>query len=268
MESDTRLDWLFAVARPSRGPSGRSVDFFVMKKTKSGFRRDAGDSMKVAKLEAILVRVPYKRAEESSLIARGGIADVLIKVTADKGLVGWGECTRAADVPGIESAVKAMTPVVLGRDPWDKEAIHRDLAVPALWAFQPMTGNFAYAGIDMALWDLCGRQPASRSTGCRWRTGRSRLFLLHGGTPAEIERQKDGMHRGYRAYYIKAGVDERREEAMSACCARVIGPRADPIDVNQAWTPPQAMPSALARAVRLDFVEAPVPIDRSRTTST
>src|SRR5262249_49137979 len=112
-----------------------------------------GSAMKVVNLETIPVRIAYKHVEASSLIARSGVADVIVKVTAENGLVGWGECTRAADVAGIESAVKTMAPLVIGRSPWDKEAIHRDLATPALWAFQPMTGNFAYAGIDMALWD-------------------------------------------------------------------------------------------------------------------
>ena len=67
--------------------------------------------MKVVKLEAIPVRIPYKRVEASSLIARSGVADVLVKVTTEDGIVGWGECTRAADVPGIESAVNAMESV-------------------------------------------------------------------------------------------------------------------------------------------------------------
>ena len=93
--------------------------------------------MKVVKLEAIPVRVPYKHIEASSLIARGGVADVLVKITTDDGIVGWGECTRAADTAGIETAVCAMAPLVIGRDPWDKEAIHRDLAIKAVWAFQP-----------------------------------------------------------------------------------------------------------------------------------
>ena len=124
--------------------------------------------MRVIKLEAIPVRVPYKRVELSSLINRGGITDVIVKITADNGLVGWGECTRAADTAGIESAVRNMAPLVIGRDPWDKEAIHRDLAIYAVWAFQPMTGNFAFAGIDTALWDLCGKaagQPIYRMLG-------------------------------------------------------------------------------------------------------
>jgi glucarate dehydratase len=157
--------------------------------------------MKVEKIEAFPVRVPYKRIEASSLINRGGITDVLIKLTADNGLVGWGECTRAADTVGIESAVRAMTPVIIGRDPWDKEAIHRDLAVYGVWAFQPMTGNFAFAGIDMALWDLCGKacgQPLYRLFGGAMREDVDYFYYMEWATPDDIARQaSDGVEKGY-----------------------------------------------------------------------
>ena len=227
-----------------------------------------GPVMKVVKLEAITVRVPYKRVEASALINRGGITDVIIKITADNGLVGWGECTRAADTAGIESAVKAMVPLVVGRDPWDKEAIHRDLAIYAVWAFQPMTGNFAFAGIDMALWDLCGKecgQPLYRMLGGAMRDAVDYYYYMEWGTPDEIARQgKDGVERGYQVYYIKAGVDEKKEEAMIAALRSAIGPHGKiRIDVNQAWTMPQAV-RLLNRwhdRFDLDFVEAPVRID-------
>ena len=227
-----------------------------------------GPVMKVVKLETITVRVPYKRVEASSLINRGGITDVIIKITADNGLVGWGECTRAADTAGIESAVKAMVPLVVGRDPWDKEAIHRDLAIYAVWAFQPMTGNFAFAGIDMALWDLCGKecgQPLYRMLGGAMRDAVDYYYYMEWGTPDEIARQgKDGVKRGYQVYYIKAGVDEKKEEAMIAALRNAIGPHGKiRIDVNQAWTMPQAVRllNRWHERFDLDFVEAPVRID-------
>src|SRR5690242_4167433 len=224
--------------------------------------------MKVVKLEAIPVRVPYKRVEASSLINRGGITDVIVKITTDDGLVGWGECTRAADTAGIESAVRNMAPLVIGRDPWDKEQIHRDLAIYAVWAFQPMTGNFAFAGIDMALWDLCGKecgQPLYRVFGGALREEADYFYYMEWGTPDAIAAQgADGRRRGYRAYYIKAGVDEKREEEMLEALRDAIGPEGlIRIDVNQAWSLPQA--TRLLRRWHerfdLDFVEAPVAID-------
>jgi L-alanine-DL-glutamate epimerase-like enolase superfamily enzyme len=224
--------------------------------------------MKVVKLETFPVRVAYKHVEASSLINRGGITDVLVKLTADNGLVGWGECTRAADTAGIESAVKNMAPLVIGRDPWDKEALHRDLGIYAVWAFQPMTGNFAFAGIDMALWDLCGKecgQPLYRMLGGAMREEVDYFYYMEWGTPAEIERQaKDGVKRGYRAYYIKAGVDERKEEEMLEALRGGLGPNGlIRIDVNQAWTIPQGarLLTRWHKKYDLDFVEAPVRID-------
>ncbi len=217
--------------------------------------------MKVVKLEAYPTRVAYKHTEVSSLIARGGVTDTIVKLTTDDGLIGWGECTRAADAAGIESAVKAMAPVVLGRDPWDKEAILRDLYVAGLWEFQPMTGNFAYAGIDMALWDLCGKacgQPLYRLFGGALREEVDYFYYMVWGDEAVIEAQgRDGVERGYTVFYIKAGVDTEAETAMLGALRRAIGPeRKIRIDVNQAWSMPEAVRRLTAwhEAFDLDFV--------------
>lgn len=224
--------------------------------------------MRIARIEAFPVRVPYRLTEKSSLIARDGVTDVIVKATSDNGLVGWGECTRAADVPGIEAAVNAMAPLVVGRDPWDREAIQRDLYVHGLWAFQPMTGNFAYAGIDMALWDLCGKavgQPLYRLFGGAVREEVDYFYYMHWGSPDEIAEQgRDGIRRGYTVFYIKAGPDPKAETGMLEALRDAIGPEGRiRIDVNMAWTIPQAAAilNDWHRRFTLDFVEAPVPID-------
>jgi glucarate dehydratase len=224
--------------------------------------------MKIAKLETFIARIPYKHAETSSLINRGGVSDVIVKLTTEDGLVGWGECTRAADTRGIESAVKAMTPLVIGRSIWDSEAIQRDLAIHAVWAFQPMTGNFAYAGIDMALMDLCGKQcsqPIYRLLGGAMREEVDYFYYMEWGTPDSIAAQaEDGVRREYRVYYLKVGVDEEREEGMLEALRDRIGPAGKiRIDVNQAWSIPQAarLLNRWHRQFDIDFVEAPVRID-------
>lgn len=224
--------------------------------------------MRIAKLEAWTVRVPYKREETSSLISRGGITEVIVKLTTDDGHVGWGECTRAADTRGVASAIEAMRPLVDGRDPWDKEAIHRDLAIHALWAFQPMTGNFAYAGIDMALWDLCGKasgQPLYRMLGGAMRERAEYFYYLEWSSAKEISRQaKDGRKKGYSVYYLKGGIDARREEEMLEALRDSIGPEGRiRIDINQAWSGPQAVQLLTRWHARfdIDFCEGPVRID-------
>jgi len=91
------------------------------------------------------------------------------------------------------------------------------------------------------------------------------FYYMEWGSPAEIARQAaDGVTRGYSVFYIKAGVDEGREEAMLEALRDGIGAAGKiRIDVNQAWSMPQAV-RLLERwhaKFTLDFVEAPVRID-------
>jgi glucarate dehydratase len=224
--------------------------------------------MRIEHLEAVPVRVPYIHAEVSSLVARNGVTDVIVQLIADNGLVGWGECTRAADAAGIASAVEAMRPIVLGRDPFDMDAIARDVFLAGAWQFQSMTGNFAFAGIDMALWDLCAKtcgQPLYRLFGGAVRAKVDYFYYLRWGTPEDLAEQcREGVERGYSVFYLKAGLDAQAEEAMLAAIRRTIGPsRKIRIDANQAWTVPEAARLLCDWHARfdIDFVEAPVPID-------
>jgi L-Ala-D/L-Glu epimerase len=224
--------------------------------------------MRIEQLEVWPVRVPYRHTEVSSLVARDGVTDVIVKVIADDGLVGWGECTRAADAAAIARAVEAMRPIVLGRDPFDMERVARDVFVAGGWQFQAMTGNFAFAGIDMALWDLCAKvcgQPLYRLFGGAVRDTVDYFYYLRWGTPEDLEEQcRDGLERGYTVFYLKVGVDAHAEEAMLAAVRRTIGAeRKIRIDANQAWTVPEAarLLADWHQRFDLDFVEAPVPID-------
>lgn len=224
--------------------------------------------MKVTKLETFPINIPYTHTEVSALIARAGVSDVIIKLTADNGLVGWGEACMNSETIGIEKAAQAAAPFVLGRDPWDSDAIAHDYYVNGGWQFQPMTGNFAFAGIDMALWDLCGKeagQPLYRLFGGAMREEVDYFYYLSWGTPEELEKQCiDGKARGYRTYYFKVGVDARVEEERLEIIRSTLGPDARlRIDPNQAWSVPQAVRliNRWHERFDLDFVEGPVPVE-------
>jgi L-alanine-DL-glutamate epimerase-like enolase superfamily enzyme len=224
--------------------------------------------LKISKLEVFPVSVPYTHKEVSYLVSRGGVSDVIVKLTADNGLVGWGESCMNCDAAGIVSAVKAAAPFVLGRDPWDKDAIARDFYLNGGWQFQPMTGNFAFAGIDMALWDLCGKacgQPLYRLFGGALCEEVDYFYYLQWGSAEELAAQcQDGVARGYNVFYFKVGVDVEAETEMLQVIRSHIGPqRKLRVDANQAWSVPQAA-KVLNRwhaAFDLDFVEAPVRIE-------
>ena len=220
--------------------------------------------MKIAAVETIPVSVPYREREVSSQVARDGVSDVLVKVTTDEGLVGWGEACCGADTVSVDAALRAMTPLVLGRDPWNREAIRRDLFTHGLWQFRSGTGNFAWAGIDMALWDVCGQacgEPLWRLLGGLQRHEATYFYYLSRGTRESIAHQvADGLAAGFEVFYLKVGLGDADDlEAVAAVREALgAGPRLR-LDANGTWTIPQALCNLRAMTeYDIDFVEQPV----------
>ena len=187
--------------------------------------------MRVATIEPITVSVPYRHREVSSVIARDGVTNVLVKVTTDDGLEGWGESCSGADVVSIEAAVRAMSPFVVGRSPWNREAMRSDLYRHGLWQFRAPTGNFAWAGIDIALLDICAKavgEPVYRLLGGLRRAEATYFYYLARGTSEELAGQcADGREAGFDVFYLKVGSDLEREVEMvhgGAGSARIRSP--------------------------------------------
>src|SRR5437773_2892720 len=220
--------------------------------------------MKIATFESIPVSVPYRHREVSSQVARDGVSDVLVKVTTDDGLIGWGEACCGADTASVEAALRAMTPLVLGRDPWNREAMRRDVFTHGLWQFQSGTGNFAWAGIDMALWDVCGRacgEPIWRLLGGLQHQEATYFYYLARDTEESLRAQvDDGLETGFEVFYLKVGLDDAEDIAIVATVRDALGP--GPllrIDANGSWTIPQALRNLRAMSeYDIDFVEQPV----------
>src|SRR5262249_60984293 len=119
----------------------------------------------------------------------------------DDGLVGWGEACGGADTASVQAGLEAMAPFVVGRDPWNREAMRREAFTHGLWQFRAGTGNFAWAGIDMALWDVCGRacgEPIWRLLGGLQRPEASYFYYLPRGSPESLPAQAaDGPPTGF-----------------------------------------------------------------------
>lgn len=99
---------------------------------------------------------------------------LLVRIETDDGLIGWGE-TQAPVAPEIARSVidHLLTPLLIGEDALAPEAIWDRMY--AAMRVRGHTGSFlldAMAGIDLAIWDLCGKacgQPVYRLLGgpCR-----------------------------------------------------------------------------------------------------
>jgi L-Ala-D/L-Glu epimerase len=218
----------------------------------------------IVALEFIPVSVPYTRTEVSSLVTRSGVTDVLIKATDDNGRVGWGESPSGSNVESVLEALKAMKPFVLGRSSWDREAIRERLWKRAIWQYRKPTACFAFAGIDVALADICGKecnQPLYRLLGGKAREFVNYYFYLDPGSPEYIyEQGRQGTEKGYSVFYLKVGLNIEKELEMVRSLREAIGFAGKiRIDANGAWTVAESL-----RALRkfeqydIDFVEQPV----------
>lgn len=141
---------------------------------------------------------------------------VLVKITADNGSVGWGQSVPIPKwsyetLESVHSTItRHLTPELLGRDPFDLEAIHAAMnraIAPSFSTGMPI----CKAGIDLALFDLTGRL-LRQSAQARWnRPGRARLTLswtLNPRTLDEIESLvAQGRARGYRHFNVKVAPD-------------------------------------------------------------
>jgi L-alanine-DL-glutamate epimerase-like enolase superfamily enzyme len=220
--------------------------------------------MRVAALETIPVSVPYRHREVSSQVARDGVSDVLVKLTTDEGLVGWGEACCGADTASVDAALRALAPFVVGRDPWNRDAMRRDAFTHGLWQFRAGTGNFAWAGIDMALWDICGRacgQPLWRLLGGLQRRAATYFYYLARSSPEQLAAQvAEGREAGFDVFYLKVGLDDDDDLAMVAAVREALGPGPRlRLDANGSWSLPQAARNLHALEEHgIDFVEQPV----------
>lgn len=220
--------------------------------------------MKIQELEFIPVSVPYTHREVSSLINRDGVTDVIVRVTTDDGLIGWGESCSGADVGSVLGALHAMAPFVINRSPWESERIRQELWHRGIWSWRQHTACFAYPGIDMALWDICGKasgQPLYNLFGGKVRELASYFFYCSQGTKDHIADQaRDGLAKGFRVFYLKVGIDIDSEIEMVRTLREMIGPENKiRLDANGAWKVNEALRN-LARLdeFRIDFIEQPV----------
>jgi len=153
---------------------------------------------------------------------------------------------------------------VENRSPWESAAIRADLFRRGLWALRVSTGNYAWAGIDMALWDICGKisnLPVYKLMGGAVRSEVDYFYYLAHGDLADVRKQcMDGVSKGYTTFYLKTGVDLAHELEMLSAIRDEIGTDARlRIDSNGAWSLAEA-PGFLQQCgeFNIDFAEQPV----------
>ena len=127
--------------------------------------------MKITRIETIVVTMPMV-IDAGVVPMQGGrprtaIDMLLVRVDTDAGITGWGEAFGHRIFPATRAAIDTVLgPMCVGRDASQIAAISEDLQRTLHGIGRNGPTVYAMAGIDIALWDIAGRPPGCRSTGC------------------------------------------------------------------------------------------------------
>ena len=114
--------------------------------------------MKITEVRAIPLAIPLRPTTPPSTWAAGAGKQILVRVTTDDGLTGWGESfAYGATLAVCDVIDDALAPIVLGQDPSQIENLvdrmHRALMI---WGRRGLA-MMAVSGVELALWDLAGK---------------------------------------------------------------------------------------------------------------
>jgi L-alanine-DL-glutamate epimerase-like enolase superfamily enzyme len=131
---------------------------------------------------------------------------VLVKITTDQGIVGWGEA-HAPAAPRVHKTVISdlFAPILVGQDARNVEALWEKM-----YSSQRLRGYAtgfymeSIAGIDLALWDILGKSvglPVYRLLGGKYRDEVPTYRWIHGTAPRELaESARLALEKGYSIF--------------------------------------------------------------------
>jgi len=226
--------------------------------------------MKINKIELFDLHLPYSGGtyELSGGRIYTGFDSVVVCLTTDTGLEGWGESTPfgpnyiAAHARGARAGVEEIAPYLIGRDPRDVDRINDAMDMA-------LTGhNHAKSAIDLACWDLFGKSvdlPVYTLLGGTTGNRLPVISSIYAGSPEDM-RARVAEHRtmGYLGHSVKIGALDRDggpaldAERIAACLADRKPGEYFIVDANGGLLPEAALRMLRMLPGGLDFVlEAP-----------
>lgn len=186
--------------------------------------------LRIVKVEAFVVRTPNDSRASSDLIEMppvgamtggfglwnrldhaspsrffGHTQAVLVKITTDQDLVGWGEC-HAPAAPRVHQMIVSdlLAPTLLGQNALDVEPLWEKMySTQRLRGYSNGFYTEAIAGADIALWDILGKftgQPVYQLLGGKYRSTIPTYIGIRGATITDLRASAlSAVEQGYAA---------------------------------------------------------------------
>lgn len=240
---------------------------------------------RIRKIETFIVRIPRDEPylgplrdgesinEKGYLIRKGNKSiypstdqSVIVRIAGESGAVGWGETYGMAGPEAVTGIIdNLLAPVLIGEDPGRPARLH-----DMLYDLMRVRGFFggyyvdALAGLDIALWDLCGQLTGLSIATLLGGGRRTKLPAYVSGLPRATLAERCGLaedwvSRGFRAIKFAAAVSDEGIVAEMAALREAVGPNID-LMVDLHWKFEAAEAIRLIRQLEpynLYFAEAP-----------
>lgn len=222
--------------------------------------------MIIQDIEVKRFSVPLKKPFKTALRTAYTLDSILVKITCDNGMVGWGEASATVVITGdsiesIEAAVaNTMRPQLIGKSLLSYENVFHTL-------HQSMVGNSsAKAAVDMALYDLIAQRcklPLYQFLG-GYQNQLETDYTVSVNSPQEMgEDAAEYLQQGFNVLKIKVGKDDIDNDIMRIQEIRKsVGDKVKiRLDANQGWGVKDAIRSIRKMedmGLNIELVEQPV----------
>ncbi|GAC1461738.1 MAG: L-lyxonate dehydratase [Candidatus Limnocylindrales bacterium] len=227
--------------------------------------------MKIATLETWVLETEGEHIEFGAG-AYSTFKAMVVAVTTDDGITGWGECIARKAPKVLDTVVRELLwPVLEGRDPHDVEGLwDEQFALLRPWGHYRGFVQEAMSGLDQALWDILAQAqgiPLYKALGGAGRASvpvyGSKVYTAAPDAMAKQAREK--VDAGHTAIKIQIGRSAERggwrsDVEVTRAIREAVGPAIDiGADVNSAYDAATAI-KACHELAKYDlwFIEEPV----------
>jgi L-alanine-DL-glutamate epimerase-like enolase superfamily enzyme len=173
---------------------------------------------------------------------------MVVALTTDDGITGWGECIARRAPKVLDTVVRELLwPAVKGRDPHDVEGLWDEMfALLRPWGHYRGFVQEGMSGIDQALWDILAQAQGIPLYKALGGAGRASVPVygskIYTADPAAMAKQaKEKVDAGHTAIKIQLGRNAARDGyrgdiAVTKAIREAVGPKVDiGADVNSAY---------------------------------
>ena len=201
--------------------------------------------MKIEKIKIGKIRIPLKTPFKTALRRVDTAEDLVVKVIADSGEVGWGNAPATVVITGdshesVAAAIRnVIAPKIIGMDIEDREAICQRIQGAMVH------NTSAKAAVDIAVHDLFGQRyglPLYRFFGGSRNALVSDLTISLNAPEVMVADAQKAIQAGYTDLKLKVGNDAALDIARVTAIRQAVGPDiCIRLDANQGWKPKEAV---------------------------